>query len=70
VERDGRITTARSLHTATLLPNGKVLVAGGEDFSYLASAQLYDPATALWSNTGHSPPRARATPRRCCRMER
>ena len=36
-------------HTATLLPNGKVLIAGG----YLdASAELYDPATGTWSATG------------------
>ena len=33
-------------HTATLLPNGKVLLAGGRDFTgVLATAELYDPAT-------------------------
>src|SRR5205823_4116712 len=36
----GRMTTARAGQTATLLPNGKVLVAGG---SGLSSAELYDP---------------------------
>jgi N-acetylneuraminic acid mutarotase len=48
-------------HTATLLPNGKVLVAGGVDKvlvggdlwdNYLATAELYDPATGQWSATG------------------
>jgi hypothetical protein len=36
-----------------LLPNGKVLVAGGEDDSdYLSSVELYDPATGMWTLTG------------------
>lgn len=38
----GSMATARDFHTATLLPTGKVLVAGGE--GPLASAELYDPA--------------------------
>ena len=51
----GSLATARSgFHTATLLPNGKVLVAGGAVSSgtYLASAELYDPASGIWSATG------------------
>ena len=45
--------TARNSHTATLLPNGQVLVAGGfTGISNLASAELYDPATGLWTTTG------------------
>jgi hypothetical protein len=50
----GTMSSPRSDHTATLLPNGKVLVAGGrsDTFSYLSSAELYDPATGSWSNTG------------------
>ena len=42
-------------HTATLLPNGKVLVAGGVGvpaFAYTESAELYDPTTRTWSPTG------------------
>ena len=49
----GSLATARFRHTATLLPNGKVLVAGGYDIgSYLASAELYDPASGTWTATG------------------
>ena len=50
----GSLNTARFLHTATLLPNGKVLVAGGYNstLGYLASAELYDPASGTWTATG------------------
>ena len=50
----GSLNTARYCHTATLLPNGKVLVAGGYDGNsgYLTSAELYDPATGTWTATG------------------
>ncbi len=44
----GDMTIARTGHTATLLNTGKVLVAGGPD----ASAELYDPATRLFTATG------------------
>jgi hypothetical protein len=45
----GDLVTARYLHTATLLPNGQVLVAGGN--SQPGSAELYDPATGSWTAT-------------------
>jgi hypothetical protein len=49
----GSMSTNRHVHTATKLPNGKVLIAGGSDGSTtLASAELYDPATGTWSGTG------------------
>src|ERR1700730_2608225 len=49
----GLLNTGRDLHTATLLPNGKVLVAGGDNSSgYLASAELYDPVSGTWTATG------------------
>src|ERR1700736_6034621 len=50
----GSLATARYDHTATLLPNGKVLVAGGTDNSFHAvtSAELYDPASGTWMATG------------------
>lgn len=42
----GWMIKARKKHTATLLPSGKVLIAGGYDgWSYLTSAELYDPVT-------------------------
>jgi N-acetylneuraminic acid mutarotase len=51
----GSMATGRYAPTATLLRNGKVLVAGGggEGFlNVLASAELYDPATNSWSSAG------------------
>jgi N-acetylneuraminic acid mutarotase len=42
-------------HTATLLPNGKVLVAGGDpclvDTNALSGAYLYDPGANTWTTT-------------------
>jgi hypothetical protein len=47
------LSAARSGHIATMLPNGKVLVAGGVGSSGpLSSAELYDPATGTWTPTG------------------
>jgi hypothetical protein len=40
--------TARSYHTATLLPNGKVLVTGGDGGG--ATAELYDPSASTMNN--------------------
>jgi hypothetical protein len=41
-------------HTATLLPDGRVLVVGGDggDAGAVASAEVWDPATALFSPAG------------------
>ena len=58
-EETGAMDDARHRHTATLLRNGLVLVAGGIADSppdgsaeRLTSAELYDPATGTWTDTG------------------
>ena len=53
----GDLVTARESHTATLLPNGQVLAAGGYPCLCiptisLASAELYEPTTRMWTETG------------------
>ncbi|HEX2573692.1 MAG TPA: kelch repeat-containing protein [Polyangia bacterium] len=51
--RTGNLQSARALHTATLLADGQVLVAGGEQSGNgsLASAELYDPVAGTFSLT-------------------
>lgn len=50
----GSVSTLRTGYTATLLGNGKVLVAGGwvPGTGPLATAELFDPATGTFSTTG------------------
>jgi len=49
------MNTRRAAHTATLLSNGKVLVAGGfaEDKNSLAGAEIFDPKTNTFSSAGN-----------------
>jgi hypothetical protein len=50
----GNMTVARTRHTATLLLDGRVLVAGGSGASGgLTSAELYDPGKRSWTPTGN-----------------
>jgi hypothetical protein len=48
---------ARDQATATLLPNGKVLIAGGNDLNgnELSSVELYDPASNSFAPTASTP---------------
>ncbi len=49
----GSMRSARASHTATLLPNGNVLAAGGtNNNAALASSELYNPGSGTWSFTG------------------
>jgi len=52
----GDMTYPRALHSATLLPDGRVLVAGATTLqSAQASAEIYDPVAGSWTTTGSMP---------------
>lgn len=53
-EPTGSLVTARGFHAATLLPDGRVLLAGGlaEGFAPTASSEIYDPSTGGFSAAG------------------
>ena len=64
----GALGAARGIHTATLLPDGKVLAVGGNHNSLdaptivaLFSAELYDPAAGTWTAASRSLNAARST---------
>ena len=50
----------RYFATAVLLPNGKLLIAGGRNVSFLSSTDLYDPATNTFAASTPSMNIARA----------
>jgi hypothetical protein len=56
IAQAARMTVERACHSATRLQDGKVLVVGGFKVEelYLTSAELYDPATHAFVETGHT----------------
>ncbi|HXN97558.1 MAG TPA: kelch repeat-containing protein [Candidatus Acidoferrales bacterium] len=48
----GGMEAERNGHTETLLQNGMVLIAGGSDGGTLNTAELYNPATGVFTPTG------------------
>ena len=60
----GNLRTARDIHTATLLPNGLVLVAGGLNSVSVESrsAELYHPSDGNLDSHGEPQPRALLLP--------
>jgi N-acetylneuraminic acid mutarotase len=52
--KTGSMRSARASQTATLLPSGYVLAAGGTSNNVaLATSELYNPASGTWSSTGN-----------------
>ena len=51
------LSNPRGAQTATLLPSGKVLVAGGNTSAsgYLTSVELYDPGAHTWTAAASLP---------------
>jgi hypothetical protein len=53
-ELTGELNQARAEHTASLLPDGRVLIAGGTDGNTpLLTAEIYDPATGTFTYSGN-----------------
>src|SRR5204862_2660219 len=51
------LNVGRYIHTATLLPNGKVLVVGGKDpaSKTICTPELFDPLSGNWTTNNAGP---------------
>ncbi len=50
----GQMSTPRVHHTATLLPNGRVLIVGDNgSIGGLVESKVYDPVSGTWSAGGN-----------------
>jgi hypothetical protein len=50
------MASARSSHTCSVLPDGRVLVVGGREGDYaVAGAEIFDPVAGSWSAAGNVP---------------
>ncbi|MGE0871493.1 MAG: kelch repeat-containing protein [Kofleriaceae bacterium] len=54
-EATGAMRWARSNHVATLLRDGRVLVAGGTPYQSVLTPEIYDPMMGTWSATCDQP---------------
>ena len=76
----GRLAESRDGHTATLLPDGRVLIVGGQsgrfgpetgpdgEWRNLASAEFWDPSTEAFIRPVRWASRGPGTRPRCCLM--
>ncbi|MFO0759391.1 MAG: kelch repeat-containing protein [Byssovorax sp.] len=55
------LSSERTGHTATLLTDGRVLLAGGSPQGPWPGEEIYDPATGLWTPAGTAGPGEAAT---------